>query len=124
MVIKKGKQKNLTTPLSILGQNVGEKIIYLIYGQNLGQKLSGKNIGQITPGKNILTKIYIYTLAKKIPNPGAKLENLTTPPYLFLNYGAKGYGAKIRVRFSHIWRFFDRGEREPNEYSNIPPHTL
>jgi hypothetical protein len=28
MVINLGKQKNLTTPPPILGQNVGEKIIY------------------------------------------------------------------------------------------------
>jgi hypothetical protein len=40
MVIILGQAKNYKPPLTILGQNVGEKIIYLIYGQ-------------ITPGKNI-----------------------------------------------------------------------
>jgi hypothetical protein len=36
MVILRGKRKNLTTPLSILGQNVGEKIKYIYPGKKDG----------------------------------------------------------------------------------------
>jgi len=36
---------------------------------------------------------------------GAKPENLTTPPWHSTKLWGKDYGAKIRVRFSHIWPF-------------------
>ena len=46
---------------------------------------------------------------------GGKLFFLTTPPLC---------SPKYSPRFLHIWLFFDGGEREPNDYSNIPPLQL
>jgi hypothetical protein len=43
MVISGGKRKKLTTPLSILGQNVGEKIKY-IYPAKKDTYLWGKTL--------------------------------------------------------------------------------
>ena len=54
----------------------------------------GKRKSQTTPpppflGQNIGEKIYIYTLAKKIPNIWAKLEKLKPPPPLTQIYRAR-----------------------------------
>jgi hypothetical protein len=68
MVINLGKQKNLTTPPS----NPGPKCRGENYILNLWAKSRANNTGQEYRGKNILTKIYIYTLAKKIPKSWAK----------------------------------------------------
>jgi hypothetical protein len=57
MVILWGKRKNLTTPLTILGQNVGEKFLY-IYQDKKDTYLWGKTRKFNHPHPNSVKNTY------------------------------------------------------------------